>query len=124
MSEVFESLLNGTDVRQALSGSVSVNESASFDDFIEFISGMNAVLVQGKADFDKFIDMLKDHKCEQILGRKWAQAMDYAYWQDLADINRKNRDLFLFEYQPGKGLSWSDDIKQVASWYGRDPIEL
>lgn len=123
MSEIYESLLNGGNVRDLLSAKL-VNESADFEDFIEFISGMNAIQVASKADFNKFIAMLKDHKCEQILGRNLAKGLDYAYWQELADINRKNRDLFLFEYQPGKGLSWSDDVKQVASWYGRDPIKL
>ena len=93
------------------------------DSFLQFITGRNVILVRNRGEFETFLEMLEYHKVTEILGRK-PNAKTLAYWQDLAVINGKNPNLFCFEYQPGKGLSWYDNTKQPTDGYGIEPIVL
>ena len=45
-------------------------------------------------------------------------------WQELALINNKRRDLFLFEYQNYKGITWTDDEEKSIKWYEKDPLTI
>ena len=93
------------------------------DKFLEFISGQNCVMVRSIADFNKFVAWLKYHKVDDIIGRK-PESKTFDYWLKLAVINRKNPQVFLFEYTYGKGFTWSDDIKAATEWNGKEPIRL
>lgn len=45
-------------------------------------------------------------------------------WQEFALINNKRRDLFLFEYQNYKGLTWTDNEEKSIKWYEREPLTI
>ncbi len=94
-----------------------------FNNFLKFITGQGTILVRDGKEFCKFLKLLKDHKAEDILGLS-AERKTYAFWTHIAIINGRNPKIMCFEYQPGKGISWYNNIKQPTEWYGEAPIVL
>ena len=121
VKQVVDKILEGSDVRGALQ---FMNESVDFDTFITFITGQGTILVKDEKDFNKFVNMLKDHKCEQILKNRKMDGQDWNEWLSLATLNGLDPNCFVFEYQPGKGLSWYDNVEKPTEWYGEAPMKL
>jgi len=88
--------------------------------WIEFLSGRNVIKVTNKDEFQVFKKFLKECGLIEILNKE----SEFSDWQSLAVINNKQSDIFLFEYNNHKGLTWWDNIKEAIEWYGIEPIEI
>ena len=88
--------------------------------WIEFLSGRNVIKVTNKDEFEVFKKFLKECGLIEILNKE----SEFSDWQSLAVINNKQSDIFLFEYNNHKGLTWWDNIKEAIDWYGIEPIEI
>lgn len=88
--------------------------------WIEFLSGRNVIKVTNEQEFNLFKNFLKEYGLVEILNG----SNTYSEWQHLANINGKNENVFLFEYNNYKGLTWWDNIKEATDWYGEPPIEI
>lgn len=88
--------------------------------WIEFLSGRNVIKVTNENEFNMFKDFLKECGLIEILTTE----LEYSDWQRLALINNRQADIFLFEYNNHKGLTWWDNIKEAIDWYGIEPIEV
>ena len=119
--QIVNKILEGADIREEIQ---SINESSDFETFINFITGQGTILVKNEKDFNKFVKMLKDHNCEQILKNRKTDGQDWNEWLSLASINGLNPNCFVFEYQPGKGISWYDNVDKPTSWYGVAPMSI
>jgi len=117
-----DQILEGKTISEAIEAT-TLNESASFDTFIKFITGTGSILVTDEKSFDRFIAMLKDHKVTEILPKR-GNSSSFSWWQNIAEINGNSGDLFVFEYQPGKGLSWYSDVETPTDWYGEAPMKI
>ena len=88
--------------------------------WIEFLSGRNVIKVTSENEFNMFKNFLNECGLVEILNTE----LTFSDWQRLALINGKQPDIFLFEYNNHKGLTWWDSIKEAIDWYGEKPIEV
>lgn len=88
--------------------------------WIDFLSNNNAIKVTNENEFNKFESFLAQCGLYDIL----KEYTTFSLFQHLAKINGKNTNLFLFEYDNSKGLTWSDDLNKSIEWYGKEPIEI
>lgn len=88
--------------------------------WIDFLSNTNVIKVTNKEEFSKFKSFLCQCGLRDILN----DCTTFEAFQHLAEINNKKTDLFLFEYNNAKGLTWGDDIENSIEWYGEQPIEV
>lgn len=88
--------------------------------WIEFLSGRNVIKVTNESEFNMFKNFLKQCGLVEILNTE----LNFSDWKRLALINEKKVDIFLFEYNNHKGLTWWDNIKEATDWYGEKPIEV
>lgn len=88
--------------------------------FIDFLSGRNTILVENEKEFNQFKKILMKLNMGQCLG-KYRTFND---WQELAIINRRNSNVFLFEFDNLKGLTWSDNIEKSEEWYRCKPFKV
>ena len=88
--------------------------------WIDFLSNCNVIKVTNEKEFNIF----KKFLCECGLRDILYDSNTFDDFQHLAKINNRNTDLFLFEYNNAKGLTWSDDIKSSIEWYGQKPISV
>lgn len=88
--------------------------------WIDFLAGRNVLKVTSENEFNIFKNFLKQCGLLGILNN----TNTYSEWQQLATINGKNENIFLFEYNNYKGLTWWDNIKEATDWYGESPIEI
>ncbi len=88
--------------------------------WIEFLSGRNVIKVTNEKEFNIFKEFLEKYGLVEILN----DTNTYSEWQHLAAINGKNENLFLFEYNNYKGLTWWDNIQEATDYYGESPIEV
>jgi len=88
--------------------------------WIEFLSGRNVIKVTNENEFNMFKNFLNECGLVEILNTE----LTFSDWQRLALINGKQSDIFLFEYNNHKGLTWWDNIKEAIDWYGEKPIEI
>jgi len=88
--------------------------------WIEFLSGRNVIKVTNEDEFKMFKSFLKECGLLEILNKE----REFSDWESLAVINNKQPDIFLFEYNNHKGLTWWDNIKEAIDWYGIEPIEI
>lgn len=96
-----------------------MNKTYAFD-YIYFLSNANVIKVSNKEEFNLFKEILKELHLEDCLGK-------YNTWesrQHLADINGMNPNLFLFEYDNNRGLTWDDDLERSIDWYGEPPLDV
>lgn len=49
---------------------------------------------------------------------------NYREWQNLALINGRNPNVFYFEYDNAKGLTWYDNADEPTLWYGVAPLTV
>ena len=94
----------------------------SIDDIEAFKQGNNCIKVSNPLEFSKFKALLyKEHMTTEL---KWVKK-HICDWTDLVKLghinNKHNPHLFLFEFQPDKGLSWYDDEKEAEKWFGCKP---
>lgn len=96
------------------------------EEFLEFVGGSNAVLIENEQDFNEFVKTLQyHHVSKEVLGvARKGNVEEYDYWLNLASINKKKNDgpEILFEYNSGKGLSISFSLEEMEDWYGKEPI--
>lgn len=88
--------------------------------WIDFLSNGNVIKITSKKEFNTFKSFLCQCGLRDILN----DCTTFESFQHLAKINNKKTDLFLFEYDNAKGLTWSDDIENSIEWYGKNPIEV
>lgn len=89
-------------------------------DWIKFLSGTNVLKVTNEQEFNEFKNFLDECGLIEILNNE----TEYSDWQNLAKINGKDENVFLFEYNNHKGLTWWDSVKEAKDWYGEPPIEI
>ncbi len=88
--------------------------------WIDFLANYNAIKVTNNNEFEKFKEFLIEFNLLEIL-----YGMNtFEEWKTHARINNKREDIFLFEYNNNKGLSWSDDIKEHIEYYDVEPISI
>lgn len=98
----------------------------------DFIGGMSGIIIESKDQFENFLSFLSFYHLKDFLFKP--KQLTYEYWDHIAEINGskektlKGNNIFIFEWQPGKGLSLSickGDRDEVSSahreWYGVDP---
>lgn len=88
--------------------------------WIDFLSNRNVIKVTNEEEFGKFKSFLAQCGLLDVLN----EYTTFHLFQHLAEINNKKTNLFLFEYDNSKGLTWSDDIEKSIEWYGKEPIEI
>lgn len=88
--------------------------------WIDFLSNKNVIKVTNEEEFGKFKSFLAQCGLLDVLN----EYTTFHLFQHLAEINNKKTNLFLFEYDNSKGLTWSDDIEKSIEWYGKEPIEI
>ena len=91
--------------------------------FIKFITGPGTIAVKNERDFRHFIELLEYHNVLFIMNNP-GKYRNYDEWIHLAIINNKKHDVFCFEYQPGKGMSWYDNVEEPTKWYGEAPMVI
>lgn len=89
-------------------------------DWIKFLSGTNVLKVTNEQEFNEFKNFLDECGLIEILNNE----TEYSDWQHLANINGRDENVFLFEYNNHKGLTWWDSVKEAEDWYGEPPIEI
>lgn len=85
---------------------------------INFLSTKNVVEVKNEAEYEKLKSKLLD------LGFDIFEEKNYREWQNLALINGRNPNVFYFEYDNAKGLTWYDNADEPALWYGVEPLTV
>lgn len=85
---------------------------------IDFLSTKNVVEVKNEAEYEKLKSKLLD------LGFDIFEEKKYREWQNLALINGRNPNVFYFEYDNAKGLTWYDNADEPALWYGVAPLTV
>lgn len=85
---------------------------------IDFLSTKNVVEVKNEAEYEKLKSKLLD------LGFDIFEEKNYREWQNLALINGRNPNVFYFEYDNAKGLTWYDNADEPALWYGVEPLTV
>ena len=85
---------------------------------IDFLSTKNVVEVKNEAEYEKLKSKLLD------LGFDIFEEKNYREWQNLALINGQNPNVFYFEYDNAKGLTWYDNADEPALWYGVEPLTV
>lgn len=85
---------------------------------IDFLSTKNVVEVKNEAEYEKLKRKLLD------LGFDMFEQKTYREWQNLALINGRNPNVFYFEYDNAKGLTWYDNADEPTLWYGVAPLTI
>lgn len=85
---------------------------------IDFLSTKNVVEVKNEAEYEKLKSKLLD------LGFDMFEQKTYREWQNLALINGRNPNVFYFEYDNAKGLTWYDNADEPTLWYGVVPLTI
>lgn len=85
---------------------------------IDFLSTKNVVEVKNEAEYEKLKSKLLD------LGFDMFEQKTYREWQNLALINGRNPNVFYFEDDNAKGLTWYDNADEPTLWYGVAPLTI
>lgn len=85
---------------------------------IDFLSTKNVVEVKNEAEYEKLKSKLFD------LGFDMFEQKTYREWKNLALINGRNPNVFYFEYDNAKGLTWYDNADEPTLWYGVAPLTI
>lgn len=85
---------------------------------IDFLSTKNVVEVKNEAEYEKLKSKLLDSGFDIFEQKK------YRDWQNLALINGRNPNVFYFEYDNAKGLTWYDNADEPTLWYGVAPLTV
>lgn len=85
---------------------------------IDFLLTKNVVEVKNEAEYEKLKSKLLD------LGFDMFEQKTSREWQNLALINGRNPNVFYFEYDNAKGLTWYDNADEPTLWYGVAPLTI
>ncbi len=88
--------------------------------WIEFLSHNNVLKITNESEFEQFKKFLTMCGLKDIL----QDCTTFESWQQLARINNKSENIFLFEYDNFKGLTWDDNIQNAIDWYDKNPLEI
>lgn len=88
--------------------------------WLDFFIGANTVMVTNETEFNKFVKFLDDLGVNCLLGddRKFSD------WQHLSIINNYDPNCILFEFQPGKGMTFGSTIEESINWCGDKPLTV
>lgn len=86
--------------------------------WLDFLSGLNTIVINNEKEFNKFRDFLMDIGLESLLRNE----TEYTDWQQISLINNYNPDCIIFEFQPAKGMTIGYTIESSREWYGEDPM--
>lgn len=88
--------------------------------FIDFLANRNVVKVTNEEEFEEFVSFLDFLGIVGVLKNK----LKFKDWQELALLNNRSQNCFLFEYDNSRGLTWSDNIQGSIGWYGVEPLTV
>lgn len=88
--------------------------------WLDFLSGLNTIVISNEKEFNKFRDFLMDIGLEILLRNE----TEYADWRQISLINNYNPDCIIFEFQPAKGMTIGYTIESSKEWYGEDPMTV
>lgn len=92
---------------------------------LEFLQGIKVITVHDPHDFKLLKDELNSMGLLDMLVRKKEQN-NLMYWRELASINQRLGIYYgqslIFECQPGKGITFSWDMKKAEEWWGKENI--
>lgn len=87
--------------------------------WIDFLSGSKVIKVTNEKEYEVFKKFMEE--CGLLY--TFQRTLTFKEWQYIARINERNENIFLFEYNNYKGLTFSDNIEEAIKWYGEKPIE-
>jgi hypothetical protein len=88
--------------------------------WLDFLSGLNTIVINNEKEFNKFRDFLMDIGLEVLLRNE----TEYADWQRISLINNYSPDCIIFEFQPAKGMTIGYTVESSKEWYGEDPMTV
>lgn len=90
--------------------------------FSEFVAGSRALQITKPEEWLHFVSLCRQHKLGLSLINKINSEGGYLYLNHLAHLNRQPEDIFLFEHEDGKGMTWDHDVKRSTEWFGQKPL--
>lgn len=88
--------------------------------WLDFIAGINTIMVSNEEEFNKFRKFLDDLGIGKILN----DYRTFSDWQHLSEINNKNPNYIVFEFQITKGLTFGYTKKSSKDWFGVEPLNV
>lgn len=88
--------------------------------WLDFFAGVNTIIITNEKDFNKFRNFLDDIG----LGCLLKNERNFSDWQHLSIINGHNPNCIIFEYQPGKGMTFGSTKEESKEWYGDEPFNV
>ena len=88
--------------------------------WLNFFNGFNTIIIKDEKEFNKFKDFLDCLGLGYLLNN----TKSFLDWKYLARINNKCTNYIIFEYQPGKGLSFGNTKEESEKWYGEEPYGI
>lgn len=87
--------------------------------WIDFLSGSKVIKVTNENEYEVFKKFMEE--CGLLY--TFQGTLTFKDWQYIARKNERNENIFLFEYNNYKGLTFSDNIEESIKWFGDKPIE-
>ena len=88
--------------------------------WLDFIAGINTIMVSNEEEFNKFRKFLDDLGIGKILN----DYRTFSDWQHLSEINNKNPNYIVFEFQITKGLTFGYTKESSKDWFGVEPLNV
>ncbi len=88
--------------------------------WLDFLSGLNTIVINNEKEFNKFRDFLMDIGLDSLLKND----TNFADWQQISKLNNHNPNCIIFEFQPAKGLTIGYTIESSKDWYGEEPMTV
>lgn len=88
--------------------------------WLDFLAGINTLMITSETEFNKFRDFLDDIG----LGGLLKNDREFFNWQRLSKINGYDPNCIIFEFQPGKGMTFGYDKESSKEWYGEYPLTI
>lgn len=88
--------------------------------WLEFISGINTIMITNEEEFNKFRDFLTILGLDELLKNE----NTFSDWQHLSEINGKDPNCIIFEFQLHKGMTFGYTKESSKNWYGKEPLTV
>lgn len=88
--------------------------------WLDFFGGINTIIVNNEIEFNKFYDFMNDLGLQGL----FHNTTTFGEWQHLSIINGKDPNCIIFEYQPGKGMTFGYTKESSKEWYGEEPLNI
>lgn len=88
--------------------------------WLDFIAGINSIIVSNEEEFNKFRKFLDDLG----IGKLLKDYRTFSAWKHLAIINNKNPNYLIFEFQITKGLTFGYTKESSKNWFGVEPLNV